>query len=40
MEIIKFLINNSDAIFISIIGAFIYDKIKITLTGDKSNSNK
>ena len=32
MEILKLLLNNSDAIFISIIGAFIYDKIKITLT--------
>ena len=40
MEILKLLLNNSDAIFISIIGAFIYDKIKITLTGNKSDLNK
>ena len=40
MEILKLLINNSDAIIISIIGAFIYDKLKITLTGNKSDSNK
>lgn len=40
MEILKFLLNNSDAIIISIIGAFIYDKLKITLTGNKSDSNK
>lgn len=38
MEIIKFLLNNSDNIIISIIGAFIYDKLKITLTADKSDS--
>ena len=25
---------------ISILGAFIYDKLKITLTGNKSDSNK
>ena len=29
MEILKLLLNNSDAIIISIIGAFIYDKLKI-----------
>ena len=40
MEILKLLLNNSDAIIISIIGAFIYDKLKITLTGNKSDSNK
>ena len=40
MEILKLLLNNSDAIIISIIGAFIYDKFKITLTGIKSDSNK
>ncbi|GAA0106721.1 hypothetical protein UT300013_33450 [Paraclostridium sordellii] len=40
MEVIKFLLNNSDAIIISIIGAFIYDKLKITLTGHKSDSIK
>lgn len=40
MEILKLLLNNSDAIFISIIGSFIYDKIKITLTGNKSDLNK
>ena len=39
MEILK-LLYNSDAIIISIIGAFIYDKLKITLTGNKSDSNK
>ena len=33
------LLNNSDAILISIFGAFIYDKLKITLTGNKSDSN-
>ena len=32
MEILKLLLNNSDAILISILGAFIYDKLKITLT--------
>jgi len=37
MEILKLLLNNSDAIFISIIGAFIYDKIKITLIARKSD---
>ena len=40
MEILKLLLNNSDAIIISIIGAFIYDKLKITLTGNKSDSRK
>ena len=40
MEILKLLLNNSDAIIISIIGAFIYDKLKITLTGNKSDSEK
>ena len=40
MEILKLLLNNSDAIIISIIGAFIYDKLKITLTANKSDSNK
>ena len=40
MEILKLLLNNSDAIIISIIGAFISDKLKITLTGNKSDSNK
>ena len=39
MEILTFLLNNSDAILISIFGAFIYDKLKITLTGNKSDSN-
>ena len=41
MEILKLLLNNSstDAILISIFGAFIYDKLKITLTGNKSDSN-
>ncbi|MGL5714614.1 MAG: hypothetical protein ACRCXT_20235 [Paraclostridium sp.] len=38
MEILKLLLNNSDAILISILGAFVYDKIKITLTGNKSDS--
>lgn len=37
MEILKLLINNSDAILISILGAFIYDKIKITLIDSKSD---
>ena len=40
MDIIKLILNNSDNIIISIIGAFIYDKLKITLTGHKSDSNK
>lgn len=40
MEILKLLLNNSDAILISILGAFIYDKLKITLTGNKSDPNK
>ncbi|WP_279233053.1 hypothetical protein [Paraclostridium sordellii] len=40
MEIIKLILNNSDNIIISIIGAFIYDKLKITLTGPKSDSDK
>ncbi|CEK34570.1 hypothetical protein UMC2_37811 [[Clostridium] sordellii] len=40
MEIIKLILNNSDNIIVSIIGAFIYDKLKITLTGNKSDSNK
>ncbi len=40
MEILTFLLNNSDAILISIFGAFIYDKIKITLTGNKSDLDK
>ncbi|MGL5695336.1 MAG: hypothetical protein ACRCXA_14745 [Peptostreptococcaceae bacterium] len=39
MEIFKLLLNNSDAILISILRAFIYDKLKITLTGNKSDSN-
>ena len=39
-SVLKLLLNNSDAIIISIIGAFIYDKLKITLTGNKSDSNK
>lgn len=33
MEVWKLLLSNSDAILISILGAFIYDKLKITLTG-------
>ncbi len=37
MEIINFLLKNSDAIFISILGAFIYDKIKSRSNGDKSD---
>ncbi|MGL4912896.1 MAG: hypothetical protein ACRC3Y_10770 [Romboutsia sp.] len=40
MEILKLLLNNSDAIIFSILGAFIYDTLKITLTGHKSDSNK
>ena len=40
MEILKLLIENSDAIFISILGAFIYDKIKNHSNGDKSDSEK
>lgn len=40
MEIIKFLLNNSDATIVSVVGAFIYDKLKITLTGHKSDSVK
>lgn len=39
MEILELLLKNSDAILISILGAFIYDKLKITLTGHKSDSN-
>lgn len=40
MEILNLLINNSDALIISILGAFIYDKLKITLTGNKSDLTK
>ena len=40
MEVVKFLLNNSDNIIISIIGAFIYDKLKITLTAHKSDHSK
>lgn len=40
MEILEILLNNSDALLISILGAFIYDKLKITLTGNKSDCNK
>ena len=40
MEILKLLVNNSDTLILSILGCFIYDKIKITLTGNKSDSNK
>lgn len=40
MEMIRLIINNSDALIISILGAFIYDKLKITLKGDKSDSKK
>lgn len=40
MEILTFLLNNSDAIILSIISCFIYDKIKITLTGNKSDLDK
>ena len=39
MEILKLLFENSDAIFISMLGAFLYDKLKITLNGNKSDSN-
>ena len=38
MEILKLLFENSDAIFISMLGAFLYDKLKITLNGNKSDS--
>lgn len=40
MEILKLLINNSDALILSILGAFIYDKIKNHSNGDKSDSHK
>ena len=40
MEILKFLLNNSDALILSILGAFIYDKIKNHSNGDKSDSDK
>ena len=40
IEILKLLLNNSDAIFISILSCYIYDKLKITLTGNKSDSSK
>lgn len=40
MEILILLLKNSDAILISILGAFIYDILKITLTGNKSDSKK
>ncbi|WP_438651278.1 hypothetical protein [Romboutsia sp.] len=40
IEILKLLLSNSDALLISIFGAFIYDKLKITHTGNKSDSNK
>ena len=39
-QMIILILNNSDNIIVSIIGAFIYDKLKITLTGNKSDSNK
>lgn len=39
MEILKLLLNNSNTILIRIFGTFIYDKLKITLTGNKSDSN-
>ena len=40
MEILKLLLNNSDAIIFSILGSFFYDTLKITLTGNKSDSDK
>ncbi len=40
MEILNFLISNSDNILISILGAYIYDKIKNHSNGGKSDSNK
>lgn len=40
MEILILLVKNSDAILISMLGAFIYDKIKNHSNGDKSDSNK
>ena len=40
MEILKLLLNNSDAIIISIIGAFIYDKLKICFEKFKVNINE
>ncbi|GAA0713971.1 hypothetical protein GCM10008904_28920 [Paraclostridium ghonii] len=36
MDILRLFLNNSDAIFLSVLGCFIYDKLKITLTGNKS----
>lgn len=40
MEILTFLLNNSDSILTGILICFIYDKIKITLTGNKSDLDK
>lgn len=40
MEILNFLINNSDTLILGILGCFIYDKIKITLMASKSDSQK
>lgn len=40
MEILTFLVNNSDTLILSILGCFIYDKIKITLIDSKSDSDK
>ncbi len=40
MDIFKLLLIDFDATLISILGAYIYDKIKITLTENKSDSEK
>jgi hypothetical protein len=40
MEILIFLLNKTDDIFIGILICFVYDIIKITLSGNKSDSIK
>lgn len=40
MEILKLLINNSDTLIVSILGCFIYDKIKNHSNADKSDSKE
>lgn len=39
MEILKFLVYNSDAILISILSCYIYDKLKNRSNGNKSDLN-
>lgn len=40
MEILRLILNNSDAIFFSILGCFIYDKLKSHSNGNKSDFSK